>query len=365
MGRYDAAGNGVIRSRVWKEDMNSRIAGEARRRESATDRKAVLRDPQGRRLDYLRLAVTDRCNLRCCYCMPEDGIRQVSHDDVLCYEEMLRLAALFCRLGATRIRITGGEPLVRKGLIPFLSRLGELPSRPEILLTTNGVLLGDRLDEVKRAGVRRVNLSLDSLDRETYRKISRRDRLASVLPLIDGIPAAGLGLKINMVVLPGINDHEIPAFAELARDRDLCVRFIEPMPFDGDGGRESTPFSGDRIVERLALAGPFEPAAGDRDGVAELYACAGWAGRVGVIRGHTRAFCGACSRLRLDARGRLLTCLYGSPAADLRSMILSGASDAALEDAVRRAVSRRHADGFAAERARSGRLCDSMSRIGG
>lgn len=326
---------------------------------------APLVDPMGRRLDYLRLAVTDRCNLRCSYCMPEEGIHQVSHDDILSFEEMQRCAALLCELGVNRIRVTGGEPLARKGLIPFLARLNELPSRPELLLTTNGILLRDRLPELYSAGVRRINLSIDSLDRETYKQITRRDHLDDVLPLLDSIPAAGFGLKVNVVILPSVNDHEIPDFAELIRDRDICIRFIEPMPFDGDGGKNATPFDGDRIVERLLTKFPFKLLETEDGGVADLYACEGWRGRVGVIRGHTRTFCGSCSRLRIDTRGGLRTCLYGPAELDLRERIRSGVSDADMADEIRNVVGRRQTDGFAAEKARSGVQCESMSRIGG
>lgn len=344
--------------------MCSRTVHDGDRRPSGAVASDPLRDPQGRRLDTLRLAITDRCNLRCRYCMPEDGIRLVDHHDVLSFEEMHRLAAILCDLGVQRIRVTGGEPLVRRGSVSFLRDLAGLPTRPEILLTTNGVLLRERLDDVRRAGVRRINLSLDSLDCGTFQRITRRDALDDVLPLIDEIPAAGLGLKINVVVQPGVNDAEIPDFARLTRDRDLVVRFIEPMPFDGNGGEKLSPFDGDRIAARLAEAGAFERSP-DRAGVADMYAVDGWRGAVGVIRGSTRTFCGACSRLRIDARGGLRTCLYGAAEVDLRGLIRGGAADDVVAAAIRNAVGRRHVDGHAAERARDGERCDSMSSIGG
>ncbi len=323
----------------------------------------VLRDSQGRSLDYLRLAVTDRCNLRCRYCMPEDGIQLVGHDDVLSFEELHRLVALFCDQGVKRVRITGGEPLVRRGVIEFMARLSELPSHPEMLLTTNGVLLAGRLEELRDAGVRRINLSLDSLDRDIYHRITRRDSLDQVLPLLDDIPAAGFELKVNLVVLAGINDHEIPAFAKLARDRRFQVRFIEPMPFAGGG--TVTPFDGERILACLTADPEINFESMSRDGVADIYQAGGWLGSVGIIRGHTRTFCGTCSRLRIDTRGGLRTCLYGEAEADLRAIMRSDGSDATLLQAIENAVARRYADGHETEHHRREINSDSMSSIGG
>ena len=330
---------------------------------TAPDATAPLRDPQGRGFDTLRLAITDRCNLRCRYCMPPGGVEAATRPAVLRYEEMRRLAGLLCSRGIRRIRVTGGEPLMRRGATRFLAALADLPSAPEILLTTNGVLLRGRLGEVRDAGVKRINLSLDSLDRATYRELTGCDGLEAVLPLLESIPAAGLGLKVNVVVQPGVNDGELSAFAALARDRDLEVRFIEPMPLAGDGAAPFEPFPGERILERLAGDFVLEPLPTPAGAVAELYSAPGWRGRLGVIRGHSRTFCGACSRLRVDARGRLRTCLYAAPAADLGGLMRAGATDEELDGAVRAALAGRHADGFAAERARG--AAASMVDIGG
>jgi GTP 3',8-cyclase len=362
-GRHGQSGNGLICSRTWKEDMQPHRALDGVRRLVPDLAAGDLRDPQGRSLDYLRLAVTDRCNLRCRYCMPEDGIQLVGHDDVLSFEELHRLVALFCEQGVKRVRITGGEPLVRRGVIEFMARLSDLPSHPEILLTTNGVLLPGRLGDLYDAGVRRINLSLDSLDRDIYHQITRRDSLDRVLPLLDEIPAAGFELKVNLVVLPGINDHEIPAFAKLARDRRLQVRFIEPMPFAGGG--TVTPFDGERILSCLTDDAEINFGPATHEGVADIYRAEGWAGSVGIIRGHTRTFCGTCSRLRIDTRGGLRTCLYGEAEADLRTLIRSNGSDTTILQAIRNAVARRFADGHETEHQRREINSDSMSSIGG
>jgi cyclic pyranopterin phosphate synthase len=365
-GRYGRAGNGAISSRTWKEDVATQPTGPTGAAAPARARPSFdLRDPQGRRLDYLRLSVTDRCNLRCRYCMPADGVALVRHADVLSLEDLHRLAALLADLGVRKIRVTGGEPLVRRGVLDLLARLGRLPTRPEVLLTTNGVRLDGRLDALRAAGVRRVNLSLDSLDRDTYRHITRRDELARVRPLLGAIPSAGLGLKINVVVLPGVNDGELGDFVALTRDRDLDVRFIEPMPFAGAGGAGIGIISGDEILDRLRGEFALTPVLGAAEDVAELYTVAGHHGRVGVIRGHARTFCGPCGRLRLDARGRLRTCLYGETVADLGRLLRDGADDGRLARAVRAAVADRLPDGRAAERGRRGGGLESMARIGG
>jgi len=324
-----------------------------------------LRDPQDRTLDYLRLSVTDRCNLRCRYCMPPGGIPLVRHQDVLSFEEMHRLTTLFTGLGIRKIRITGGEPLVRKGVLRFMARLADLPSQPEILLTTNGVLLADRIADLLAAGIRRVNLSLDSLDRETYRHITRRDELPRVRPLLDLIPEAGLALKINMVVMPGVNDGELPAFTELTRDRDVTVRFIEPMPFVGSGESIGRRIAGDEILDRLRARFELHESPNTAAAVDDLYTIPGHRGRVGIIRGHSRTFCAGCSRLRLDARGRLRTCLYGAAGADLGRLLRKGAGDDLIVQAVRTSVGNRLLDGRTVERARADKMFDSMAQIGG
>jgi len=295
--------------------------------------------------------------------MPETGIVQVAHDDILGYEEMHRLVALLCGLGVRRVRITGGEPLLRRGVVDFLSRLGRIPSGPELLLTTNGLLLKDKLGALRNAGVRRINLSLDSLDRATYQRITRRDGLAEVLPLLDDVPAADMTLKVNMVALSGINDHEIPRFADLARQRNLQVRFIEPMPFDGGG--PWTPFEGDRILERLADLPGFDEAVSTSEGVAECYRIEGWLGSFGIIRGHSRTFCSTCSRLRISADGGLRTCLYGDPVVDLRRLLRSGAPDQDVAEAIILAVSHRFIDGHEAEQEHQAGGHHSMASIGG
>lgn len=325
----------------------------------------LLTDPQGRTLDYLRLAVTERCNLRCLYCMPEAGIASAPEADLLTLDEAERLCRLFHGLGVRRIRLTGGEPLVRPGVVAFVQRLAAIDQELEILLTTNGVLLADHLDGLQAAGIRRINLSLDSLDSATWSRITRRRGFASVRRGIDAVLERGLGLKINVVVLAGVNDHEVPDFVELARRLPVAVRFIESMSFDGRGGQPGNLVAGRDIAARLRDLGAFEPGEARREGVALMSRQPGFLGSVGVIEGHSRSFCGACTRLRLDARGRLRTCLYGQPQLDLRALIRRGCRDDELHDGIREVLANRAEDGHVAERRLVATALDSMASIGG
>lgn len=324
-----------------------------------------LLDDRERRLDYLRLSTTDLCNLRCRYCLPAEGLPLANRSHLLSWEEMLRLCDTFVGLGVRKIRLTGGEPLARRGLIEFLERLAELPGGPELLLTTNGTLLAPHLERLWACGVRRLNISLDSLQDDCYRRITRRDGLARVLAAIHRADALGFGLKINTVLLAGINDRELEDFVALTRDHAWTVRFIEPMPFDGRGGEPSRLISGEEILGRLLRRHDLTAATGNHRSVDELYSLSDHQGRVGIIRGYSRTFCARCSRLRVSAQGQLRTCLYGQPVLDLRALLRDGVEDRDIRNAIAGAVRSRHADGHAAQASWSQGNLRSMSRIGG
>jgi cyclic pyranopterin phosphate synthase len=295
--------------------------------------------------------------------MPEEGIVRRAHDELLTYEELTRLCGLFSRGGVRKIRITGGEPLVRQGLLPWLTQIAGLPGRPEILLTTNGVLLHRHLVGLREAGVCRINLSLDTLDPVTWRRITRREGFAEARSAVDAILAAGIGLKINVVVQPGLNDGEILDFVELAKKNALTVRFIEPMPFVGSVGTPPLPMSGREILEVITQRWDIDDGAGEYDGVALNFDISGFAGRIGIIEGHSRNFCSSCSRLRIDPLGGLRTCLYGRPVLHLRELLRSGVDDWDIKTAVAGAILAKPVDG----RAAAGAYCsfDSMASIGG
>jgi molybdenum cofactor biosynthesis protein A len=362
-GRYGIAGNGDVCSRSWKEDM-----GTAPARDLSLDGGAVAgvwTDPQGRCLDYLRLAVTDRCNLRCRYCMPDTGIPAIAPGETLSFAELTRACSVFVGGGVRKIRITGGEPLARKGVIEWMREIAQLDPDLEVLLTTNGVMLEQSLPGLMEAGLRRVNLSLDTLDPDTWKLITRRDGFEAARRSIDVVLEAGLGLKVNVVVQPGVNDHEILDFVALTRDRALAVRFIEPMPFDGAGKALTETIDGQEILLRLRSRFDLTPVSQAADAVDSQFTVRGFTGKVGVIEGHSRTFCSTCSRLRLDSRGRLRTCLYGAPGMNLLHLMRDGGSDDDLIAAIRNEITYRFQDGKKSELAHHLVGLESMASIGG
>ena len=330
-----------------------------------------LFDQHGRPLEYLRLAVTDRCNLRCFYCMPEEGIKYMPKHELLSYEEMLRLTGLLATLGVRKVRLTGGEPFVRRDLLPFMERLAELPGIDDISLTTNGVLTAPHVPALARLGVKAVNLSLDTLDRARFAAITRRDELPRVLETFHALLEAGIQVKINAVVMDGQNIDDLVPLAALSRDLPVDVRFIEEMPFNG-GSHDATPaalpWHHGRIRQHLAQHfGELLPVATAAGATASEYRIAGHQGTVGIIAAYSRTFCGTCNRLRLTAEGGLKTCLYDQGVLDTRALLRGGAPDAEIVAALAAAFRYRAANGFEAERQRPLHQLsfESMATIGG
>jgi cyclic pyranopterin phosphate synthase len=297
--------------------------------------------------------------------MPREGIDCVDRSEVLTWEEMYALCRLLTECGVRKIRLTGGEPLVRSGVVDFLARLRDLPGPPERLLTTNATLLEQHLDGLAEAGVTRINISLDSLRRDSYRSLTGRDLLEAAWRGINAAADRGFSLKLNVVVIAGMNDREIADFVGLTEDRDWTVRFIEAMPFDGLGGNPSDLLDGDSILESIRGRFPIERAEQEPMAVEETYRVPGYPGRIGLIRGHTRTFCGRCSRLRINAVGQMRTCLYAEPSLDLRALLRAGTPSEDIRRRITEAVRDRHWDGWAAQEATEGRDACSMSRIGG
>lgn len=309
----------------------------------------MLIDSFARRIDYLRLSVTDRCNLRCLYCLPEGPASFAPARETLTAAEIERLARVFAAAGISKVRLTGGEPLVRPDIVEITERLARVPGLKDLSLSTNGVLLGALARPLARAGLRRVNISLDSLDAERFRALTRFGRLDEVRAGLDAALAAGLSpVKINVVVARGLNDDEVGAFAALTQDASLHVRFIELMPMGETGF-----FSKERWVplpEILEAAGPLEPLSdADRPvghGPARHYRRPGARGSVGVISALSCGFCSSCNRLRLTSSGLLVPCLDGETGVDLRGPLRGGAGDGELrrllEDTVQ-AKPREHA----------------------
>lgn len=308
--------------------------------------KPVLnRDHFGRTVNYLRLSVTDRCNLRCCYCMPSAGVESCSHDEILRYEELLRIANAAVSLGIEKVRVTGGEPLVRKGILGFLSQLGAIPNLTEVTLTTNGLLLSEVAFSLKAAGVNRLNVSLDSLDPQTYEQITRGGDVDRVLAGLEAADQAGLRLKLNMVVMRGINDHEIERFADISRSRPWSVRFIEYMPTIREESWKMRIMSGTEVLSHLQRRFELIPLSNTRlCGPAKSYRIKNAPGTIGIITPMSDHFCGNCNRIRVTAQGLAKSCLLSDRAQDLKPAIAQGdeALRMALVDVIHGKEGRHH-----------------------
>ena len=293
-------------------------------------------DAFGREICYMRISVTDRCNLRCGYCMPE-RFAGVSHADVLRYEELLRICRAALTLGVDRFKITGGEPLVRKGVIEFIARLKTLEGVRSVTLTTNGLLLSEALPGLIKAGIDGVNVSLDAVDRDIYKRITGVDAADEVLSAAEECAASGIRTKINAVVMES-NAGQIVPLASLAGRLPIDVRFIELMPI-GFGAGMTAP-DGSRVLELLRQRWPELSPAGETrgNGPAEYFSADGLTGRIGVIAASSRPFCGSCNRVRLTSTGFLKPCLCYSDGVDLRGLLRGGADDEALAEAMRKAI---------------------------
>lgn len=324
----------------------------------------MLTDAFGRTVDYLRLSITDRCNLRCVYCMPPEGIPLKPVSEILTYEELLRIARVAASLGVRKLRVTGGEPLVRGGVVDFVRDLARIPGIDDLAMTTNGIGLAELAPGLKAAGLRRVNVSLDTIRRDRFAEITRRDRLPEVLAGIEGALRAGLApVKINVVLLHGLLPGEVDDFLAMARETPVTVRFIERMPI---GCSPSEGYvSADGVRTRiLALPGARE-AAGRRTAAALEYHIPGFAGRVGLISPVSRKFCSDCNRLRLTAVGRLRNCLFGRETLDLRGLMRGGGDDAAVAAMIRQAVASKPEGHDLCGSGTTPSSAEPMSRVGG
>jgi cyclic pyranopterin phosphate synthase len=304
-----------------------------------------LGDAYGRVATDLRVSLTDRCNLRCQYCMPAEGLDWLPRADVLTDEEIIRLIRIgVTRLGITTVRLTGGEPLLRQDLEWLVAAIADLDPAPAIALTTNGIGLADRAATLAAAGLKRINISLDTLDPETFKRITRRPRLGDVLAGVDAAVAAGLHpVKINTVLLRGVNDHEAYPLLEWALRTGVQLRFIEQMPLDAQHAWKRTEMiTADEIRERLSAHVTLVEDDRDRarrgSAPAELFRVEGTDGAVGIIASVSKPFCGACDRVRLTADGQLRNCLFARTESDLRAPLRAGATDEELADRWVRAV---------------------------
>ena len=325
-----------------------------------------LIDSHGRRLDYVRLAVIDRCNLRCHYCMPVHGIDFVKRSDLLSYEEMLRLLKIFKNLGVTKLRITGGEPLLRKDLLSFLDEVTSQEIFDGYHLTTNATLTEPYVDNLIKSGLKSVNISLDTLDRQRFKEITNRDNFDSVMVSLQKFLDRDVKVKLNMVVMKHVNEEDIIPMAELARHSNVSVRFLEEMPFDGKDEVKPSFFTHHDILKTLENhIGTLNKLPYKSGETSTNYKVEGWKGELGVIASYSRTFCGTCNRLRVTPTGKLKTCLYSKNDLDIRQMLRDGSSDDEISEAIQLAVARKHANGVEAERDRDHHINESMASIGG
>jgi cyclic pyranopterin phosphate synthase len=291
----------------------------------------MLLDTFGRQATDLRVSLTDRCNLRCAYCMPPEGLEWLPGAEVLTDDEVLRLIRVSVGEGVHEVRFTGGEPLLRRGLVDIVRRTAELHPRPHISVTTNGIGLERMAAALRDAGLDRVNVSLDTLDRDRFKELARRDRLADVLAGLEAAARVGLTpVKVNAVLMRGVNDHEAAPLLRWCLERGYHLRFIEQMPLDAQHGWDRTQMvSAAEILAELAESFALVPAGADERGSApaEEWLVDGGPGRVGVIGSVTRPFCGACDRVRLTADGQIRNCLFAREETDLRAALRGGCGD--------------------------------------
>lgn len=328
-----------------------------------------LYDNHGRPINYVRLAVTDRCNLRCFYCMPEEGIKYVPRQELMTYEEMLRIVGVLATMGISKVRITGGEPFVRRDMLKFMRNLSEIDGINTLNLTTNGTLTTPIVPELKRIGVKTVNLSLDTLDRDRFFKITRRDQFDTVMETYQALLNHDMNVKINAVVMEGQNIEDIIPMVELTKNDNVNVRFIEEMPFNGEGAHYAKLLWNHRkILNHLKVHYPtLEKIPDPPSSTSHNYKIPGYKGSVGIIAAYSRTFCGTCNRIRITPQGMLKTCLYDDGVFNIKNLIRQGATDKQVKTAFLEALGNRAKDGFEAEKRRQFGLPiqESMSTIGG
>ena len=327
-----------------------------------------LFDNHGRILNYVRLAVTDRCNLRCFYCMPEEGIQYIKKTELMSYEEIHRTMTLLAKMGIEKVRITGGEPFVRKDMMKLLRSIRRINGIREINITSNGTLLEQYIPELKKLGIRSVNLSLDTLDRARFFEITRRDVFDKVMRSFDLLLQHGFNVKINAVVMAGKNEEDIIPLASLAKEYPVSVRFIEEMPFNGSGAHyPKLEWNYKNIMQKVKDHFPDLQKFPDPPSSTSMnYKVPNHKGTIGVIAAYSRTFCGSCNRIRITPTGMLKTCLYDSGVFNIKKIMREGASDQQLNATFRDAFRHRAKDGFEAEQGRFGNaVSESMATIGG
>lgn len=353
----------VIYLNLFNKETNLDVITQNKKQNSQN----LIYDNHGRPITYLRLAVTDRCNLRCFYCMPEVGVKYLHKSKLMTYEEMLRTVSVLSELGVSKVRITGGEPFVRHNMIDFMYQLSEIEGITELNITTNGILTGQYIRQMKEMGVRAINLSLDTLDKKRFFEIARRDEFDKVYETLFQLLDAGFEVKVNAVVMDGQNIQDIIPLSELTKDNNVSIRFIEEMPFNGEGAHyPKLNWNAPRILAEIRSQYPdLQKLVDAPNSTSYNYQIPGYQGNIGVIAAFSRTFCGTCNRIRLTATGDLKTCLYDDGVLNIRDLLRSGVSDEELKSTFINVFKQRPKDGFEAERNRKSIITESMTTIGG
>ncbi len=328
-----------------------------------------LVDKHNRVVDYIRIAVTDKCNLRCFYCMPNEGIDFVKQNQLMSYEEMLRVCSILSKKGVSKIRITGGEPFLRKDIMYFIKSLSEMKGINTIAITTNGTHTLKHLEGLIKYGVRKINLSIDSIDKQRFFELTRRDLFDTVWSCFEELTKHDLDLKLNAVVIKDRNIEDLIPMVGLTKARDVSVRFIEEMPFNGKGANyTSLEWDYKKILQHLeAHYGKVLKLNDDKNSTSLNYRVPGHTGSFGIIPAYSRTFCGTCNRIRMTPLGTIKTCLYDEGIFNLKDLIRAGANDGQLLEAIQSAIGQKFRDGFVAEskRKKLPNISESMTTIGG
>ncbi|MEX0314737.1 MAG: GTP 3',8-cyclase MoaA [Allomuricauda sp.] len=328
----------------------------------------MLIDNHNRKINYLRLAVTDRCNLRCNYCMPSEGIDFVKNEKLLTIDELSLLSEILVEQGIDKIRITGGEPFVRKDLMVLLRKLSSIKNLNDISVTTNATLIGPYIDELKTLGVKNINVSLDAINRETFERITRRNQFDTVHNNLIRLITEGFNVRINFIVLEGQNEQDIVPILELMKHYDVSVRFLEEMPFNGGSKNfAAIKWNYKEILEHIAKTYPnLQKLESPATSTSINYKIEGHKGTFGIIPSFSRTFCGSCNRLRITATGDVITCLYGKPKANLRDIVRGQNSIEEVQKTILRTIGSRAKTGFEAQEEHSQTIFEnSMTSIGG
>jgi len=325
-----------------------------------------LRDKFGREITYLRLAITDRCNLRCQYCMPAHGIDIVSRKDLLTYKEMYRITRILSELGVNKVRLTGGEPFVRKDFIKFLETLSFNDKLDQINITTNGALIEKHIPTLEQLNINAINLSLDTLKADRFKTITRRDVFRETMETLDKLLESSLKIKLNVVVIPGVNTDEIIDFIELTKNKDLSVRFIEEMPFNGVGQKTDELWNIKKIYSEIEkVYKNIIPLKSIRSSTSQNYKLEAYKGSFGIIPAFTRTICNDCNRIRITATGMFKNCLFDDGVFNIRDFMRNGAGDEEIAQLFIKTVHKKPENGFVAEASRKDHVSESMSTIGG